>query len=71
MVKLISKLFEHLVPPSLGAIAECVKAGNANSLNSWGKYQVYLTSCAYLLRLGCFENRENVLQAELRLIPNQ
>jgi len=45
--------------------------GNAHPLNRWGKYHVRLTSCTYSLRLGCFEKRENVLQAELQLIPNQ
>ena len=36
-----------------------------------GKYHVRLTSCTYTLRLGCFESRENVLQAEKQMITNQ
>ena len=41
------------------------------SFSNSGKYHEPLTSRPYLYGLGCFENRENVLQAEMQLIPTQ
>ena len=59
-------LFVRLLDGRSGALADdikviMVKPGNTHPLNGSRKYHDCLTSCPYSLRLGCFQNRENVL----------